>query len=240
MREVELEPTDQRYTYMRRYVWGDVPFEAIAVAIKRGAYLSHASAAVIHALLPPLADEPVYVNKEQSPKPPPKGGLTQDSIDRAFRNRPRHSNFEFRHNDRTLVLLAGKSTSRLEVGPAFLPTTPIKVDATSIERTLADLVVRPNYARGPLGVLTAFQRARGRLDSERLVRVLEQLGHMYPYHQSIGFFMERAGFDSNDLRRVAALPRAFNFYASYQMVSAAFDPTWRVFYPAELDTSPGS
>ena len=68
-----------RYT---RYVWGDLSPYIFALAIRSNSYLSHATAVFLHGL---IDEEPndIYVNQEQSQKPPPSMAPTQETIDLA-------------------------------------------------------------------------------------------------------------------------------------------------------------
>jgi hypothetical protein len=84
----------------------------------------------------------IYVNKEQSPKDS-SGDLTQAGIDRAFSTKQRTSGFQLHHGRTTITLLNGKHSGRLGVvtmqGPNGEP-----LEVTDLERTLIDIVVRPN------------------------------------------------------------------------------------------------
>src|ERR1043166_683087 len=91
------------------------------------------------------------------------------------------------------------------------------VPCTNLERTLIDLLVRPRYAGGVHEVLVAFRLAKERVSVARLLACLRALDYSYPYHQSLGFYLERAGYDQRHVARVRELPRNFDFYLTYGM-----------------------
>src|SRR5437870_5518218 len=82
----------------------------------------------------------------------PRGVLTQESIDRAFRNQQRISNLAYTYSDFQIVVIAGKNTGQLEVGQLDGPAGE-KLAVTKLERTLIDSTVRPAYAGGVFHVL---------------------------------------------------------------------------------------
>ena len=219
------------YKPINRYLVGEVSPYVLALSFAPGSYLSHASAMVVHALTE-QAPKTIYVNKEQSPKPENVGGLTQEGIDRAFKNKPRMSNYVFAFDDYRFVRLNGKNTGRLEVSTFPLGTD--RVDATKLERTLIDIVVRPAYAGGPFEVLKAYQAARDRAVVNVLIATLKRMAYTYPYHQAIGFFMERAGYHQRDLQKVASIGLNFDFYVDNAMKDPSYDKRWRVHFPKGL------
>ena len=215
-----------------RYAWGDVSEYAVAQTLKTDAYLSHASAMFLHGLTEQIP-KMIYVNKEQSPKPAPNGPLTQAGIDHAFRNAPRVSNYLFKYGDYRVTLLSGKNTGRLEVSELTGPKGEV-LDVTKLERTLIDIVVRPNYAGGAFEVLAAYRAAKERMSFNTLLATLRQLNYMYPYHQAIGFYMERAGYEQAKLDRLKALGLNFDFYLVNRVAKPQYSPTWRIHYPEGL------
>ncbi len=230
LKPISLEST--RYSPIRRYTWGrPSPFE-LALSLRPNSYLSHGTAAYLRGLLGE-APTTFYLNKEQSPKEQ-RGTLTQEGLDRAFSSRPRQSNFVFSDQEgRRFVIIAGKSTNYLGVGSIKGPAGE-RLYATKVERTLVDMVVRPIYCGGVGKVLEAYRAARGQLSAKRLMATVKKLGHLYPYHQAIGFYLERAGFDGEamDLARQPGLE--FDFYLTHGMDDTVYDETWRVHYPRGL------
>jgi len=52
-----------------------------------------------------------------------------------------------------------------------------------------------------VNVLRAFRASRSRISVRRLLLTLQKFQYVYPYHQAIGFYMQRAGFPERDHRR---------------------------------------
>lgn len=186
----------------------------------------------MHKLLDRLPKE-LCVNYEQSEKPKPSDGLTQASLDRAFQGKQRQSGFIFRYKENEIVVLSGKRTLGLEV--CELPVaTGAKVRVTSLERTLIDVAVRPRYAGGVENVLEAYRRARNKVSIPQLIATLQKFDHVYPYHQAIGYYMERAGFPSKQFSRLKELRMDLNFYLAHNMRRPDYHPGWRIFHPKGL------
>lgn len=228
----KLELTSEKYRGETRLVWRTPsPFE-IALSIRPGSYLSHATAAYLHGLTDDVPST-FYVNKEQSQKGG-GGTLLQANLDRAFANRQRQSNLSYLDPaGNTYVVLAGRYSNRLEVGNVPGPNAEM-LAATKLERTLIDMVVRPFYAGGVQKVAEAFSKARGRMSTNVLVATIKRLAYVYPYHQAIGFYLERAGFEASTLDRVREMGMEFDFYLAHGMKDTVFDPTWRVHHPRGL------
>ena len=219
----------QSYRAVTRYVWGKASVYEVAASLRRAAYLSHGTAMALHGLTDRI-QKTVYVNHEQSPKPPPSGGLTQDRIDRAFGRPQRMSKYEFRLARHRIRLLNGKNTKRLGVETLKGPEGE-DLSVTNVERTLIDIVVRPAYAGGIRQVLEAFETARERVSGESLLTTLEGMGYIYPYHQPIGFLMERAGYDEQLCAQLRDRGAEFDFYLVHGMKKRRYDKIWRLYYP---------
>jgi predicted transcriptional regulator of viral defense system len=229
---LNLVAEDRPHLAVSRYAWGSPSPFAVALSLRSGSYLSHTSAVFAHGLSKQIP-EVIYVNREQSPKPRPDAtSLTQQTLDRAFANKPRESTFIYLHERSRIALLSGKATSNLEVRDGKIDG--VRVLRTNLERTLIDIAVRPIYCGGPSGVLAAYKGARPRVNVALLLKTLRQLDYIYPYHQAIGFYMERAGFPETQLAKVAEVEMKFDFHLANRIESRAYSRRWRLYHPAEI------
>jgi len=167
------------------------------------------------------------------PKQKPNGELLQDAIDRAFAAPQRQSKYVFRFGDTKCVIVNGKHSGRLGVSRIAASTGEF-VDVTDLERTLIDITVRPAYSGGAATVLESYRAARERVSIPKLIDVLKTLDFTYPYHQAIGFYLERAGYSHSDQRLLVNLGINFTFYLEHGLNSPILDNKWKVFYPNKL------
>jgi len=228
----ELRLTSDNYSGFVRYAWGEVSAYQVALSVKPRSYLSHGTAVSLHGLTDQIP-KTIHVNQEQSPKPLPSGELIQSSIDRTFSNQQRRSAYVLGYAQWRIVLLSGKNTGNLGVVKIAGPLQE-QLDVTSIERTLIDIVVRPIYAGGVFQVLEAYKSARDRVSVNTLIAALKKLNYVYPYHQIIGFYMQRAGYEEKRYGRLKKLGLNFDFYLTYGMKESEFDRDWRLHYPKGL------
>lgn len=198
----------------------------LAVSLRSDSYLCHLSAVYLHGLTDQIP-RTSYVNKEQSPKQPSSGNLTQAAIDRAFSGSQRKSKYEFRLGKERVVLLSGKNTNRLGVQT----DTRTGLDVTDLERTLIDIAVRPRYSGGVFQVSRAYQTAAKEVDIAKLARVLGMMSYKYPYHQSVGFYLSHAGLPESELQPFRLIDMEFDFYLDYSIANPVFNESWRVFHP---------
>ncbi|MCA9236929.1 MAG: hypothetical protein KDA44_15740 [Planctomycetales bacterium] len=211
-----------------RYVYGEQSPYAVVQSSDRNGYFSHYSAMFLQDLTEQIP-KVYYFNAEQ--RATGGGGtLTQASINRAFAGRCRVSSNFARFGDATVYKLNGQNTGCLGVKDLLLDGAEIRV--TDIERTLIDIVVRPIYSGGIAEVAKAFEIAAPNVSVNRLTTYLKALNFTYPYHQVIGYYMDRAGkYSEKQLAQLRRISRDFDFYIDYQIKNPTLNKQWRLFVP---------
>lgn len=230
--EGQLQPIELKASVgpdLHRFLWGAASPLSVGVSLRPDAYLSHGTAVYVHGLTQQLP-RTIYVNKEQSYKPKSNLPMTQETLNKAFSRPQRKSALSYSYGEWSFVLINGKDTDRLEVSPAPINSAE-EVDVTRIERTLIDIAVRPAYAGGVYQVLEAYKIAKDKVSVSTLIATLKKLDYVYPYHQAIGFYMQRAGYEPNRCDRLLTLGVNFDFYLAYDIREKQYDPKWHLFYP---------
>jgi hypothetical protein len=229
-------PFPKPYRPETRYVWGPVSFYEVALSTKPKSYFSHFTAVFLNGLTEQIP-KTLYVNHEQALASNSAGILTQKGIDVAFKSRVRTSSNVADTTDFRVCVLYGKNTGNLGVieetrsDLAGLSARPAKIRVTDVERTLIDIAVRPIYSGGVAQVLNAYRHAKNRVSVNRLAAMLKKLAYIYPYHQVVGFYLDRAGYRSNQIELLRKEPIEFDFYLTHQMAETDFDEKWRLFIP---------
>lgn len=157
--------------------------------------------------------------------------MLQEDIDDAFSREQRKSGKTFTFQDKRIIVTNGKYTGKLGVVHQFNDKQHFHF--TDIERTLIDCAVRPVYAGGVVEVKEAFRLAMEQLDVNKLKLYLDKLGYIYPYHQVIGFYLEKAGCEEKYLK-LFEKEHQFKFYLTYNMRRKEFSERWNLYYPFGL------
>ncbi|MGF6782471.1 type IV toxin-antitoxin system AbiEi family antitoxin domain-containing protein [Paraburkholderia sp. GAS334] len=216
------------------YVWGDVPLLTILLSLRKDLYFSHYTAMRLHGLTEQsptttyVTDERITHDQRQRAK------LEQSDIDRAFSQAPRVSQNYVEHAGKKIYLLNGSNTGHLGVVAERVNDEDgreVLARLTNLERTLIDITVRPVYAGGVFEVAKAFALAKDRVSINRLVAMLRKLDFAYPYHQAIGYYLERADYKPNQIDLVRRLPVEHDFYLTHQMGETRHVQPWRLFVP---------
>lgn len=231
IKEAELEfpevPTGRLFYFDTASVY------EVASAIFPKGYLSHYSALSVWGLTEQIPKS-IYVTVEQSNSPIKSIPrlLEQKNIDGAFSKPQRESLTASQLGDFMIILLRGKHTRNLGVGPS--PGSDAIV--TDLERTLIDIVVRPSYSGGVSEVLKAFRNANElhKVAVNRLSGYLNKMSFIYPYHQAIGFYLEVAGFKKSQVDLFASREKLYDFYLAYDMRDMDYSEKWRIWYPKGL------
>lgn len=216
-----------------RYTWGDVPLLEIVLSLKPNSYFSHYTAVRLHGLTEQIP-KVIYLNHEQHLKSQSTGGLQQGRIDLAFSRPARATNNTAQIGDVEVCLINGKNTDRLGViseSMQYDSESSVNVRVTNIERTLIDIVVRPSYAGGVFEVLKAFELAKDKVSTNALTAMLNRIQHTYPYHQAIGYYMEKAGYKQRALDMMRKIPMEFDFYLANAMGEKDYIKEWKLFVP---------
>jgi hypothetical protein len=83
--------------------------------------------------------------------------------------------------------------------------------------------------------LKAFKASCSLLSIENLLSYLQTIDFKYPYHQAIGFYLEKAGFPEEITSRLFALRSEFDFYIDYHIDNQEYDSKWKLYYPRGFD-----
>jgi predicted transcriptional regulator of viral defense system len=220
-------------TYVK-YTRGQIPIHALLLSIHRDSYFTHHTAMYLHKL---TEQEPrrIYLNIEQREKfSNDPADLLQENIDKAFKHPPRITKNTATYKTYQIYLLNGMYTGQLGVEEMLFPRAQT-YRCTSLERTLIDMAVRPFYSGGVSEVLEGYAAARRKLSVTKLIRLLRQLNYVYPYHQAIGFYMERADYDNAVLETIRKnFPIKYDFYLCHEMRKTTYSKAWRLYFPEKL------
>lgn len=85
-------------------------------------------------------------------------------------------------------------------------------------------------------VLQAYRLACARMSTDELLKTLIVLNYTYPYHQSIGFYMDLVGgYEAQEVQKLGKFkPIEHDFYLDYKMTKPMYSEKWRVYYPRDL------
>jgi len=232
LRELKLTSPNYENTYTR-FIWGeDVPIHQMSLSLRPRSYLSHHTAMRILG----LTDQPsntIYVNSEQSIKYDRDGELEQGRIDTAFKRKPRVSKYIFICKHWNICCLNGINTKNLGVEETKVLREG-ELPVTNTERTLIDITVRPIYSGGCHEVLKAYKKTRDRVSVDLIIAMLKKIKYVYPYHQVIGFYMQRAGFPESSLKQLRKFGMEYDFYLDYDMKKMNYSKDWRLHFPKNL------
>lgn len=217
------------------YNWGDVSIWTCCLSFIKNLYFTHRTALYIHKLINDPPDK-IYVNFEQrrSSASNYSSSMSQKGIDFAFSRAQRITTNIANFKGYKVYLLNGQNTNMYGVIETYFNQN--KVLVTSLERTLIDIVVRPSYTNGILEILNCYKLARERISIENLIRTLKKLAFVYPYHQAIGFLLEKSGvYNQNEIDEFKNLGLKYDFYLEREMSEKKYSKEWKLYYPKFLD-----
>lgn len=219
------------------YTWGHAPLLEILLTLRPRSFLSHYTAVRVHGLTEQVPKN-IYVTHEPAEISARRSSaLTQQAIDAAFQKPERITQEVALLGESRICMINGVGTDQL--GVTDMQTLDdsgegARVRVTTLERTLLDITVRPGYAGGVAEVLQAFREARDKASANRLLAMLQRLGYVYPYHQALGFYLERAGYNATVLEAFREMPQPFRFYLTHGMGETDYVPKWNLCIPRGL------
>jgi len=201
----------------------------IITTIKKNGYLSYLTALVVHELTLQIP-KTLYISEEIHDTYLNNNILKQESIDRVFSKEQRTTTNIYKDeisNER--YVLIEKKMNIKNIG--IITDNSFDYNTSDIERTLIDCVVRPQYSGGIFSVLEAFRNASDILNLEKLDSYLDDLNYTYPYHQLVGFYLDKSGYNKFKLKPFLNKVSNFNFYMTYNLSNKKLDPKWKIYYP---------
>lgn len=195
---------------------------------KGDGYFSHYTAAFLHGLTENIVKTIYFSEQTSTINKSNAANLLQKNIDSAF-SKPARETKNFSHFEGQKIVLLEN---------VFRSEGIIQIDGfnvSNIEKTLLDITVRPTYSGGVHEVLSIYENAHDRASVNRLRAYLKKADYIYPYHQAIGFYLERAGYAENVLRLMDNFPQKYDFYLTHNMKNKNYSERWRLYYPASLN-----
>lgn len=216
------------------FVWGEVPLLSTLLTLRKDLYFSHYTAVRMHGLTEQTPTTLYLTDERSAGTQHERAALSQSDIDQAFRGPARISHNWVEHAGKKIYLLNGAHTEHLGVGTERVTDEggqEVFVRVTNLERTLIDITVRPSYAGGIFEVAKAFELAKDRVSINKLVATLRKLDFAYPYHQAIGYYLDRAAYKPSQIDLVRRLPIERDFYLVHEMHETRYVEPWRLFVP---------
>jgi hypothetical protein len=200
----------------------------IGQTIKKDGYISHYTSMNYHNLTVQVPKS-IYISFDKYANyKTNERELTQTSIDMAFSKSQRITSEVYRSDkDNTRYFFLQRQSKSIDVGVK----SKKGIRYTDIERTLIDCVVRPGYSGGIFEVLEAFKKAKHIIDLKKLDEYLIKLDYIYPYHQLLGFYLEKSGIDRVQLSSFGEKISNYKFYITYNISNKILDEYWKIYYP---------
>ncbi|MBO6186571.1 MAG: hypothetical protein J6O88_18095 [Chryseobacterium sp.] len=213
------------------FVFRDTKYDDLDVASTRSrtSHFSHYTALYIHGLTIQFPKQ-IYLTLERPTYKPAKYNMIlQDILDMVFSKAPRATTNKRIYKRFTVNFINGQSQHNMGIVPFREVYT-----VSDVERTLIDIAVRPFYSGGVVQVLEAFKNAQELINADKLFHYYSKMHFGYPYHQVIGFYLEKAGYKESDYAKFLEIPMNLDFYLTYNMVNKNYCKKWKLFIPKGL------
>lgn len=214
-----------------RFIKGKIDIFKVLLAVNPNGYYSHITALYLNKLLSEKSNH-IFWNVEQLKKKIYSNTLDQEGIDKSFNNKSRITNNICAYDGYVIYGINGMYTGNLGV----IEKNGIRY--TNLERTLLDIIVRPQYAGGIETVLNVFKKSKGKVRTDKLLEYYNNIKYIYPYHQSIGFYLEKSGYPIAFMEPFSKMKIKYDFYLCNQIKNKKYSDKWHLYYPSDLDTIP--
>lgn len=193
----------------------------------RSSFFSHYSAVYIHNLTEQIPKN-IYLSYERPNRADKKyTSLKQESIDVAFSKSPRVSSNFKKIDHYNVYYLNSQAYNKIGI-----EKFKKKYLVTDIERTLIDITIKPFYSGGVTQVLEAYNNSKEYLDVNKLLDYYIKMDFIYPYHQLIGFYLQRCNIDGYELFKNFNM--SLKFYLTYNILHSEYSEEWNIIYPKGL------
>jgi hypothetical protein len=166
----------------------------------------------------------IFYSHELTIKHNKKNTLQQEDIDKAFTKDYRYTKKIASYQDHRIVVLEPKHTNRIEV---------IDIDGfqvSSINRALVEMIINIQYFRSYENLLEIFMPIKDHLNIEKVFLVLKTMDLIYPYFNSVGFFLEQLGFSKQKLEIFKLEMSELKFYFEKKRDSYQYDEYWQTHF----------
>ena len=219
------------------FTWGDVPLLEVLLGLVENSFYSHYTAVRIHGLTEQVP-KTIFLNHEKPASSTAyerrASDFDQSAIDAAFKKQPRASQNELVRGDLRILFLQSAYQAGLGITAGAVDygdDRNLQLRYSNLERTLIDIAVRPFYSGGVFEVAKAFEKARDLVSVNTMASMLKRMDFAYPYHQAIGYYLERAGYKSSLLDLFRQQPAQRDFYLTHAMNKTRYMKQWRLFVP---------
>ena len=213
------------------------PYELVIAMFPTG-YFCNFTSIYYHELTDQIP-KTIYVCNETISENRAKGedALNNTKLRSAFIKPHRYTKYVFEFNNHKIVIVDRKKNSDhgvVEVSSKNI-LFPNNSRTTCRERALIDAIVSPQYNGGIVSVYSYFKNSLPKLNIHKLINIYKQLNYIYPYTQSIGFFLDRLGKQKLASIIYKAFPPNYKFFVDHNAkTSWMFDNKWKIYYPKGL------
>lgn len=211
------------------------PYEIVKAMFSDG-YFCNLSSIYYHSLTNQVPSSIYICHETISTKPKSSNKINNTAIRSAFLKPHRYTNYIFEFNQYEIIVVdrvkgSGYGVLDVHASGAILPKHS---RVTCIERALIDAVVSPHYNGGIVSVYAYFKSAHRKINLTKLVEIYRQLEFIYPYSQSIGFFLDKVG-SKHASAFYREFPPTYTFFIDHDAKSSwSYDEKWKLYYPVGL------